>query len=165
MLPFNGSCSLKPLCVIDEFMFFYAMMMHFHFITLGLTFLSVHLVCCRGESLEGVLRQYSQPEYVSQKSRVSLTCNPDEILVNLVFNEPFLGVIHAGDKDSSCKIYGTGDTNYSLRVPFNDCGTKHVCPAGSFSNVLTIRFHRSLELDGDEVKTIVCKFGTGTFRR
>ncbi|XP_013790368.1 uncharacterized protein LOC106474223 [Limulus polyphemus] len=141
-------------------MFFYMMMMRFRFVTLGLTFLSVHLICCRGESLEG-----SQPEYVSQKSRVSLTCNPDEILVNVVFNEPFHGVIHAGDKGSSCKIYGTGDTNYSLHVPFNDCGTKHVCPAGSFSNVLTIRFHGSLELDGDEIKTIVCRFGTGTFRR
>ncbi|CAN8020463.1 unnamed protein product [Ixodes persulcatus] len=32
---------------------------------------------------------------------------------------------------------------------------------GSFTNSLTIRFHPSLELEGDEIKTLVCKFTTG----
>ncbi|KAH8034207.1 hypothetical protein HPB51_021877 [Rhipicephalus microplus] len=90
-----------------------------------------------------------------------LTCEPERFLVRINFTQPFRGVVHAGDKRDNCRIRGNGSHFYTLPVPLNDCSTAHNDATGSFTNSLTIRFHPSLELEGDEIKTLVCKFTTG----
>ncbi|XP_013791224.1 uncharacterized protein LOC106475076 [Limulus polyphemus] len=103
-----------------------------------------------------------KPKFVTPKVQVSLSCKSDKIMVTMNFTEPFNGVAHAGDKESPCKLRGIGDKNYILNVPLTSCGTRHEQSSGNFINTLTIRFHPSLELEGDEIKTIICKFNTGS---
>ncbi|XP_053208353.1 uncharacterized protein LOC128392361 isoform X2 [Panonychus citri] len=104
--------------------------------------------------------QIVKQHFVSSKVNVTLSCEPEEILVNLNFTSPFKGVIQSGDKNTSCRIRGDGKRTYVLKVPHNSCGTKHVVSSGSFFNTLFIRYHPSLEMEGDQLKTIVCKFAT-----
>ncbi|XP_035226129.1 uncharacterized protein LOC118198539 [Stegodyphus dumicola] len=103
-------------------------------------------------------------DFVSEKTRVSLSCRSNDILVNLNFSDPFRGLVHAGKKDSGCSFRGDGKLSYSLNVPHAACGTIHVTPQDSFANTLTIRYHPALELEGDEIKTILCKYGTGSIQ-
>lgn len=44
-----------------------------------------------------------------------------------------------------------------MRLPLKGCGTKQEAPR-LFINNIVLRFHRSLELEEDEVKTIVCRY-------
>ncbi|KAG8190573.1 hypothetical protein JTE90_014050 [Oedothorax gibbosus] len=103
-------------------------------------------------------------DFVSEKTRVSLSCRSADIIVSLNFSEPFRGLVHAGKKDGGCSFRGDGKLSYSLNVPHSSCGTIHVTPQDSFANTLTIRYHPALELEGDEVKTILCKYGTGSIQ-
>ncbi|GIY35586.1 ZP domain-containing protein [Caerostris extrusa] len=103
-------------------------------------------------------------DFVSEKTRVSLACRSNDIMVNLNFSVPFRGLVHAGKKDSGCSFRGDGKLTYSLNVPHAACGTIHVTPQDSFANTLTIRYHHALELEGDEIKTILCKYGTGSIQ-
>ncbi|GFW69625.1 ZP domain-containing protein [Trichonephila clavipes] len=103
-------------------------------------------------------------DFVSEKTRVSLACRSNDIMVNLNFSVPFRGLVHAGKKDSGCSFRGDGKLTYSLNVPHAACGTVHVTPQDSFANTLTIRYHHALELEGDEIKTILCKYGTGSIQ-
>ncbi|XP_064457000.1 uncharacterized protein LOC135367814 [Ornithodoros turicata] len=109
------------------------------------------------QSVKPVIKNY----FTTDRTRVSLTCEPDRFLVKINLTYPFRGVVHAGRKDSKCKIRGDGARFYVLSVPLTGCGTTHNETSGSFTNSLTIRFHPSLELEGDEIKTLVCKFTTG----
>ncbi|XP_015929265.1 uncharacterized protein [Parasteatoda tepidariorum] len=104
-------------------------------------------------------------DFISEKTRVSLMCRSSDIQVNLNFSYPFRGLVHAGKKDSGCSFRGDGKLSYSLNVPHASCGTIHVTPQDSFANTLTIRYHPALELEGDEIKTILCKYGTGSLSR
>ena len=104
--------------------------------------------------------QIVKKHFISSKVNVTLSCEPEEILVNLNFTQPFRGVVQSGDNNTSCRIRGDGRRVYVLRVPHNSCGTKHVVSTGSFFNTLFIRHHPSLEMEGDQLKTIVCKFAT-----
>ncbi|XP_074601831.1 uncharacterized protein LOC141855624 [Brevipalpus obovatus] len=97
-------------------------------------------------------------QFVSGKVNVTLSCQPEETVVDLNFKSPFRGVIQLGD--DGCGLRGDGRYQYTLRAPHNKCGTKHVVSSGSFFNTIFIRYHPSLEMEGDLLKTILCKFGT-----
>uniref|UniRef100_A0A147BH47 ZP domain-containing protein n=1 Tax=Ixodes ricinus TaxID=34613 RepID=A0A147BH47_IXORI len=113
------------------------------------------------EVLRAPTKQVIKNYFATDRTRVSLTCEPERFLVQISFTQPFRGVVHAGHKKGKCKIRGDGSRAYTLRVPLNDCSSTHNDATGSFTNSLTIRFHPSLELEGDEIKTLVCKFTTG----
>lgn len=131
-----------------------------------LIFVSLSLclpICC----LPQTERKPSEvTEFSSNRTKVSLSCDSDVIAVHVNFTEPFQGVLYAGPPKSSCKIRGDGGTSYILRVPLDDCGTciNHECSSGKFVNTLHIRYHPTLELEWDEIKTIICRFRTGTVR-
>ncbi|XP_075533750.1 uncharacterized protein LOC142566751 isoform X2 [Dermacentor variabilis] len=113
------------------------------------------------EVLRGPTRPVVKNYFTTDRTKVVLTCEPERFLVRINFTQPFRGVVHAGDKRDNCRIRGDGSRLYTLPVPLNDCSTMHNDATGSFTNSLTIRFHPSLELEGDEIKTLVCKFTTG----
>lgn len=113
------------------------------------------------EVLRGPTRPVVKNYFTTDRTKVVLTCEPERFLVRINFTQPFRGVVHAGDKRDNCRIRGDGSRLYTLPVPLNDCSTTHNDATGSFTNSLTIRFHPSLELEGDEIKTLVCKFTTG----
>lgn len=97
-------------------------------------------------------------EMVTNRTRALVSCETGEILVKINFTEPFRGVGYADyDRSSPCKFFGEGSNYYEMRLPLKGCGTKQEAPR-LFVNNIVLRFHRSLELEEDEVKTIVCRY-------
>lgn len=97
-------------------------------------------------------------EMITNKSRAMVSCETGEILVRINFTEPFRGVGYADyDRSSPCKFFGEGGNYYEMKLPLKGCGTKQEAPR-LFVNNIVLRFHRSLELEEDEVKTIVCRY-------
>lgn len=78
--------------------------------------------------------------------------------VDLKFNEPFYGIAYADfDRNSACQITGKGDISNKIELPLKGCGTKQE-PQRVFTNNIVVRFHPGLEMDGDEIITIVCRY-------
>lgn len=97
-------------------------------------------------------------EMVTNKTRAMISCETGEILVRINFTEPFRGVAYADyDRSSPCRFFGEGGNYYEMRLPLKGCGTKQEAPRLFINNII-LRFHRSLELEEDEVKTIVCRY-------
>ncbi|KAF9795607.1 hypothetical protein SFRURICE_004979 [Spodoptera frugiperda] len=55
------------------------------------------------------------------------------------------------------QVQGKGALSYKLELPLKGCGTKQD-PLRVFTNNIVVRFHPGLEMDGDEVITIVCRY-------
>ena len=78
--------------------------------------------------------------------------------IELAFNEPFFGIVYADfDRNSACKIQGNGKFQETIKLPLKGCGTLQR-PARVFTNNIIVRFHPGLEIDGDEVITVVCRY-------
>ncbi|XP_055644144.1 uncharacterized protein LOC129780176 isoform X2 [Toxorhynchites rutilus septentrionalis] len=92
------------------------------------------------------------------RTKAALNCAAGSMLVELKFNERFFGMAYANfDRSSACQITGKGDTSYSIELPLKGCGTKQE-PQRVFTNNIVVRFHPGLEMDGDEIITIVCRY-------
>ncbi|XP_003744511.1 uncharacterized protein LOC100900984 [Galendromus occidentalis] len=95
---------------------------------------------------------------LTNKTTAFLSCASGEMHVKLNFSEPFRGITYVDyDKTSPCKFYGDGQKYYELRIPLKGCGTKQEAPRVFINNII-VRFHRSLELEEDEIKTIICRY-------
>lgn len=92
------------------------------------------------------------------RTKAALNCAAGSMQVELKFNEKFFGNAYANfDRNSACQITGKGDTSYSIELPLKGCGTKQE-PQRVFTNNIVVRFHPGLEMDGDEIITIVCRY-------
>ncbi|XP_058453763.1 uncharacterized protein LOC131431865 isoform X2 [Malaya genurostris] len=92
------------------------------------------------------------------QTKAVLNCAAGSMQVELKFNERFYGTAYANfDRNSACQISGKGDMGYILELPLKGCGTKQE-PQRVFTNNIIIRFHPGLEMDGDEIITIVCRY-------
>lgn len=92
------------------------------------------------------------------RTKAALNCAAGSMLVELKFNEKFYGTAYANfDRNSACQITGKGETSYSVELPLKGCGTKQE-PQRVFTNNIVVRFHPGLEMDGDEIITIVCRY-------
>ncbi|XP_021710198.1 uncharacterized protein LOC5579527 isoform X3 [Aedes aegypti] len=92
------------------------------------------------------------------RTKAALNCAAGSMQVDLKFNEKFFGTAYANfDRNSACQITGKGDTSYSIELPLKGCGTKQE-PQRVFTNNIVVRFHPGLEMDGDEIITIVCRY-------
>lgn len=92
------------------------------------------------------------------RTKAALNCAAGSMNVELKFNEKFFGTAYANyDRNSACQITGKGETSYSIELPLKGCGTKQE-PQRVFTNNVVVRFHPGLEMDGDEIITIVCRY-------
>ncbi|XP_055609675.1 uncharacterized protein LOC129756712 isoform X1 [Uranotaenia lowii] len=92
------------------------------------------------------------------RTKAALNCAAGSMLVDLKFNEKFYGTVYANfDRSSVCQITGKGQMTYSIELPLKGCGTKQE-PQRVFTNNIVVRFHPGLEMDGDEIITIVCRY-------
>lgn len=92
------------------------------------------------------------------RTKAALNCGAGSMQVDLKFNERFFGIAYANfDRNSACQVLGKGDLSYRLELPLKGCGTKQD-PQRVFTNNIVVRFHPSLEMDGDEIITIVCRY-------
>lgn len=98
------------------------------------------------------------PKIYTNKTNTTLNCASGSMLVDVEFYEPFYGIIYPnGSRNSACRIQGHGKTKYHLDLPLKGCGTQRV-ERRVFVNNIIVRFHPGLELEGDEVKTIICRY-------
>ncbi|XP_066594273.1 uncharacterized protein pot [Prorops nasuta] len=92
------------------------------------------------------------------RTKAYLNCGQGTMQVELKFEEPFYGVAFADfDRNSACMTKGRGLSNAKLEIPLKGCGTRQD-PQRVFTNNIVVRFHPALEMDGDEVITIVCRY-------
>ncbi|XP_022258383.1 uncharacterized protein LOC106474364 [Limulus polyphemus] len=97
-------------------------------------------------------------EILTNKTRAYLSCESGEMIVKINFVNPFRGVTYTDyDRTSACKFFGDGSNYYELRIPLKGCGTRQEAPRVFINNII-VRFHRSLELEEDEIKTIICRY-------
>ncbi|XP_074602725.1 uncharacterized protein LOC141856339 [Brevipalpus obovatus] len=97
-------------------------------------------------------------EIVTNRTKAYLSCESGEMVVNINFTQPFRGVAYANyDRTSQCRLLGDGQQQYQLKIPLKGCGTKQEAPRLFINNII-FRFHRSLELEEDEIKTIICRY-------
>ncbi|XP_063236042.1 uncharacterized protein LOC134538550 [Bacillus rossius redtenbacheri] len=98
------------------------------------------------------------PVIFLNRTKAALNCAAGSMQVELKFNEKFFGIAYADfNRNSACKVVGKGATSYRLELPLKGCGTKQE-PQRVFTNNIVVRFHAGLEMDGDEVITIVCRY-------
>uniref|UniRef100_A0A6G1SLP7 ZP domain-containing protein n=1 Tax=Aceria tosichella TaxID=561515 RepID=A0A6G1SLP7_9ACAR len=94
----------------------------------------------------------------TNKTEAQLSCDSGEMVIRLNFTEPFRGVVYPDhNRLSPCRFFGDGHHNYELRLPLRSCGTRQVAPR-VFVNDVIVRFHKTLELEEDEVKTLICRY-------
>lgn len=98
------------------------------------------------------------PVIFLNRTKAHLNCASGSMQIDLKFNEKFYGLAYADfDRNSACQVAGKGELSYKLELPLKGCGTKQE-PQRVFTNNIVVRFHPSLEMDGDEVITIVCRY-------
>ncbi|XP_065226570.1 uncharacterized protein LOC135849868 [Planococcus citri] len=92
------------------------------------------------------------------RTKAALNCAAGYMQIDLKFEHPFYGIVYADfDRSSSCIISGNGTRTARIDLPLKGCGTIQN-PTRVFTNNIVVRFHSSLEMDGDEVITIVCRY-------
>ncbi|KAL1489290.1 hypothetical protein ABEB36_014215 [Hypothenemus hampei] len=98
------------------------------------------------------------PVIFLNRTKAALNCAAGSMLVELKFNDAFHGIAYADyDRNSACQVTGKGGYSYKLELPLKGCGTKQE-PQRVFTNNIVVRFHPHLEMDGDEIITIVCRY-------
>nr|CAD7574017.1 unnamed protein product [Timema californicum] len=98
------------------------------------------------------------PVIFLNRTKAYLNCGAGSMQVDLKFNEKFFGIAYADfNRNSACQVVGKGALSYKLELPLKGCGTKQE-PQRVFTNNIVVRFHPGLEMDGDEVITIVCRY-------
>ena len=97
--------------------------------------------------------------------------------IQLGFQQKFYGIVYAQkDRNSACKIAGKGEETAKIDIPLKGCGTVQVgvlhCSLNFqfsnqfffqqntrvFKNDIVVRFHPGLEIEGDEVITVICRY-------
>jgi len=92
------------------------------------------------------------------RTKAALNCAAGSMQIEMKFSEPFFGLAYADfDRNSACQTLGKGELSVRLELPLKGCGTKQE-PQRVFTNNVVVRFHPGLEMDGDEIITIVCRY-------
>uniref|UniRef100_A0A2S2PUX2 ZP domain-containing protein n=1 Tax=Sipha flava TaxID=143950 RepID=A0A2S2PUX2_9HEMI len=98
------------------------------------------------------------PVIFLNRTKAALNCAAGYMQIELKFEEPFYGRAYADfDRSSACSVTGKGNNTARIDLPLKGCGTRQD-PQRVFTNNIVVRFHPYLEMDGDEVVTIVCRY-------
>ncbi|XP_022200034.2 uncharacterized protein LOC111056931 [Nilaparvata lugens] len=98
------------------------------------------------------------PVIFLNRTKAYLNCAAGYMQIELKFEEPFYGIAYADfDRSSACQVAGRGNKTARIDLPLKGCGTRQD-PTRVFTNNIVVRFHPALEMDGDEVITIVCRY-------
>ncbi|XP_023318005.1 uncharacterized protein LOC106649341 isoform X4 [Trichogramma pretiosum] len=98
------------------------------------------------------------PNIHLNRTKAFLNCSQGSMQVDLMFAEPFYGLAYANfDRFSACITKGRGANSARIELPLKGCGTVQD-PPRVFTNNIVVRFHPAVEMDGDEVITIVCRY-------
>lgn len=92
------------------------------------------------------------------RTQANLNCSTGFMNIKLTFQQQFYGIVYADfDRNSACKVNGNGEEETVIDIPLKGCGTKQD-PQRVFTNNIIVRFHPGLEIEGDEVITVICRY-------
>jgi len=92
------------------------------------------------------------------RTNASLNCASGYMHIELAFQQKFYGIVYAQkDRNSACKIAGKGEESAKIDIPLKGCGTVQQ-NTRVFKNDIVVRFHPGLEIEGDEVITVICRY-------
>merc|ERR1712018_33206 len=78
--------------------------------------------------------------------------------IDLQFKQKFYGIVYAQlDRNSACKVAGNGENTTTIQISLKGCGTVQN-PLRVFTSNIVVRFHPGLEIEGDEVITVICRY-------
>lgn len=98
------------------------------------------------------------PSIKLNRTQANLNCSTGFMNIKLSFQQQFYGIVYAdNDRNSACKVSGNGEEETVIDLPLKGCGTKQE-PLRVFTNNITVRFHPGLEIEGDEVITVICRY-------
>jgi len=94
------------------------------------------------------------------RTEATLNCSAGFMNVKLGFLQEFFGIVYTDyDRNSACKVSGNGEREAVIEIPLKGCGTAQNEPR-VFTNNIIVRFHPGLEIEGDEVITVICRYPT-----
>jgi len=111
-------------------------------------------------TLDGVVTELDTISSSIKLSRTnaSLNCASGYMHIELGFQQKFYGIVYAQkDRNSACKIAGKGEETAKIDIPLKGCGTVQQ-NTRVFKNDIVVRFHPGLEIEGDEVITVICRY-------
>merc|ERR1711936_554499 len=92
------------------------------------------------------------------RTDAALNCSSGFMSIELKFKQKFYGIVYADyDRNSACKVSGNGEEKTKIQLPLKGCGTVQN-PLRVFTNNIIVRFHPGLEIEGDEVITVICRY-------
>jgi len=92
------------------------------------------------------------------RTDAALNCSSGFMSIELKFRQKFYGIVYADyDRNSACKVSGNGEEKTKIQLPLKGCGTVQ-SPLRVFTNNIIVRFHPGLEIEGDEVITVICRY-------
>jgi len=92
------------------------------------------------------------------RTDAALNCSSGFMSIELTFRQKFYGIVYADyDRNSACKVSGNGEEKTKIQLPLKGCGTVQN-PLRVFTNNIVVRFHPGLEIEGDEVITVICRY-------
>jgi len=92
------------------------------------------------------------------RTNASLNCASGYMHIDLKFQQKFFGIVYAQkDRNSACKVAGKGEESAKIDIPLKGCGTVQE-NTRVFKNDIVVRFHPGLEIEGDEVITVICRY-------
>merc|ERR1711970_1266558 len=92
------------------------------------------------------------------RTDAALNCSSGFMSIELTFRQKFYGIVYADyDRNSACKVSGNGEEKTKIQLPLKGCGTLQD-PLRVFTNNIIVRFHPGLEIEGDEVITVICRY-------
>jgi len=92
------------------------------------------------------------------RTKANLNCSTGYMNIGLSFQQEFYGIVYADyDRNSACKLSGNGESQAVMNIPLKGCGTIQK-PLRVFTNNIVVRFHPGLEIEGDEVITVICRY-------
>ncbi|XP_023328455.1 uncharacterized protein LOC111701405 [Eurytemora carolleeae] len=98
------------------------------------------------------------PTISLNRTKASLNCSTGFMNIKLSFQQDFYGIVYADyDRNSACRVSGNGEAETVLEIPLKGCGTIQD-PLRVFTNNIVVRFHPGLEIEGDEVITVICRY-------
>jgi hypothetical protein len=111
-------------------------------------------------TLDGIVTELDSlsPTISLNRTKASLNCSTGFMNIKLSFQQEFYGIVYADyDRNSACKVSGNGESDSVLEIPLKGCGTVQD-PLRVFTNNIIVRFHPGLEIEGDEVITVICRY-------
>merc|ERR1719278_913681 len=92
------------------------------------------------------------------RTNATLNCASGYMHIDLKFQQKFFGIVYAQkDRNSTCKVAGKGEESAKIDIPLKGCGTVQE-NTRVFKNDIVVRFHPGLEIEGDEVITVICRY-------